>query len=229
MRQARKSKPPAGKSKAPARRPQQRSLDTRDRLVEAALQVFASHGFEGATTREIARRAGVALAALPYHFSTKEALWKAAADRIFARLADTFRRRFEGLEGVDTPTRLRLVLGDFVRFQAAHPELHRFMIQEGIARSPRLEWLVETHIRPIHDAVRAMVEEAQRSGMTPLGRPEHLHYMLIGAASSVYALAAEFELLTGQDPSDERLVEEHVATLERLYFPGSEARAARVR
>jgi AcrR family transcriptional regulator len=222
MRQARKAK-------TPKRRPQQRSLDTRDCLVEAALQVFASHGFEGATTREIARRAGVALAALPYHFNTKEALWKAAADRIFGRLNETFRKRFEGLAGVDTPTRLRLVLRDFVRFQAAHPELHRFMIQEGIARSPRLEWLVETHIRPIHDAVRAMVEAAQRSGLAPLGRPEHLHYMLIGAASSAYALAAEFELLTGEDPSTPALVEEHVATLERLFLPAAEARAARGR
>ncbi|MGH7288531.1 MAG: TetR/AcrR family transcriptional regulator, partial [Myxococcota bacterium] len=206
--------------------PQQRSLDTRERLVEAALQVFASHGFEGATTREIARRAGVALAALPYHFTTKEALWKAAADRIFGRLGDTFRRRFAGLEGVDTPTRLRLMLGDFVRFQAAHPELHRFMIQEGIAKTPRLEWLVETHIRPIYAFVRAMVESAQREGMAPLGRPEHLHYMLIGAASSVYALAAEFELLTGEHPSDDALVAEHVATLERLFFPAAPARVA---
>jgi AcrR family transcriptional regulator len=192
--------------------------------VEAALQAFASYGFDGATTREIARRAGAALAALPYHFTTKEELWKAAADRIFGLLNDTFRKRFEGLEGVDLPTRLRLVLRDFVRFQAAHPELHRFMIQEGIAPGPRLEWLVEKHIRPIHAFVRAMVEAAQREGMTPLGRPEHLHYMLIGAASSVYALAAEFELLNGADPTSEALVAEHVATLERLFFPAAQPR-----
>ena len=92
------------------------------------------------------------------------------------------------------------------------------MIQEGIGKSPRLAWLVETHIRPIYDFVRALVEAAQGAGMAPLGRPEHLHYMLIGAASSVYALAAEFELLTGQDPTDEKLVAQHVATLERLFF-----------
>jgi hypothetical protein len=99
------------------------------------------------------------------------------------------------------------------------------MIQEGIARSPRLEWLVETHIRPIVAAVRGMVEAAQRAGLAPLGRPEHLHYMLIGAASSVYALAAEFELVTGEDPRDAALVDEHVAALERLFFRGAERRA----
>jgi AcrR family transcriptional regulator len=213
--------PRAQKSRPPGRRPQRRSLETRERLVEAALRVFAGHGFEGATTREIARRAGVALAALPYHFTTKEALWRAAADRVFGRLGETFRRRLAALEGVDLPTRLRLILRDFLLFQVANPDLHRFMIQEGIARTPRLEWLVETHIRPIYDAVRRLVLAAQDAGVSPPGRPEHLHYMLIGAVSSVYALAAEFELLTGASPSQPALVEEHIAALERLFFPRS--------
>jgi AcrR family transcriptional regulator len=217
MRQARNPRPRPARSRRP-RRPQQRSLDTRERLVEAALHVFADHGFAGASTREIARRADVALAALPYHFTTKEALWRAAADRIFGLLGETFRRRLEGLEGVDPRTRLRLLLRDFVRFQARHPELHRFMIQEGIGKSPRLAWLVETHIRPIYEYVRSLTEDAQRAGFARIGRPVHVHYMLIGAASSIYALAAEVELLTGLDPTDERLVSEHVATLERLFL-----------
>src|SRR5262245_42495318 len=170
MRQARKTKPPA-------RRPQQRSVETRDKLVEAALAVFASHGFEGATTREIARRAGVALAALPYHFTTKEALWQAAADRVFGRLTESFARRLAGLEGVAAPTRLRLLLRDFVRFQAQNPEFHRFMLREGMTETPRLAWLVAKHVRPLYDAVRVMVKEAQAAGLTPAGRPELLHYM----------------------------------------------------
>jgi len=113
--QARVKRPrPTRRARPAERRPQQRSVETRDRLVDAALQEFATHGFEGATTREIARRAGVALAALPYHFTTKEALWRAAADRIFALLSETFRARFTGLEGVDLTTRLRLILPELL-------------------------------------------------------------------------------------------------------------------
>lgn len=210
------------------RSPQQRSADTRERLLEAALEVFAAHGFAGASTREIARRAGVALAALPYHFTTKEALWRAVADRIFARLAATIGRRLEGLAGVDRPTQLRLVLREFVCFSAAHPELHRFMLHEGFVASPRLAWLVETHVRPIYDFVRGMALEAQQAGLAPLGRPEHLHYILIGAATSAYVLRAEYRLLTGEDPRDEALVALHVATLERMFFPGATPAAASV-
>jgi hypothetical protein len=92
------------------------------------------------------------------------------------------------------------------------------MIQEGIGKSPRLAWLVETHIRPIYEFVRTMTADAQREGFAALGRPEHIHYILIGAAASIYALGAEFELLTGRDPTDEGLVAEHVATLERMFL-----------
>lgn len=203
------------------RRLQQRSADTRDRLIDAALDVFAAHGFDGATTREIARRAGVALAALPYHFTTKDALWRAAADRIFERLASITAARLDGLDGVDRPTQLRLILREFVRFSASHPELHRFMIHEGFVASPRLAWLVETHVRPLYDSVRGLAEEAQRAGLAPPGRPEHLHYILIGAATSAYVLRAEYQLLTGDDPREEELIAAHVATLERMFFPGA--------
>jgi AcrR family transcriptional regulator len=194
-------------------------VDTRERLVDAALAVFGDVGFEGASTREIARRAGVALAALPYHFTTKDVLWRAAADRIFGDLTTRIGRRLEGLDGVDRATQLRLILREFVHFSAERPELHRFMMQVAFTRSERLAWLVETHVRPMYDFVRTIAVEAQRQGFAPVGRPEHLHYILIGAATSAYVMRAEFQLLTGADPCSASLVDEHAAALERMFFP----------
>ncbi|MBW2241190.1 MAG: TetR/AcrR family transcriptional regulator, partial [Deltaproteobacteria bacterium] len=136
---------------------QQRSLDTRDSLVGAALREFAKRGFDGASTRAIAKRAGVAQSAVPYHFSTKEALWRAAADRIFDIFRSQLDARLAGLEGVDESTRTRLVLIDFVRLVAKHPELHRFMLQEGVERTARLEWLVATHVRPFLQWFRELI------------------------------------------------------------------------
>ena len=240
MRQGRSAKPStpvrtklkARSRRAPARvprgerRPQQRSVDTRERLVDAALAVFGDLGFEGASTREIARRAGAALAALPYHFTTKDALWRAAADRIFGELTARIGRRLDGLDGVDRATQLRLVLREFVRFSAERPELHRFMMQVAFTSSDRLAWLVETHVRPMYDFVNAITLDARKKGLGPTGLPAHLHYILIGAATSPYVMRAEFELLTGTDPCSDALIDEHVATLERLFFPVAPAREA---
>lgn len=227
-RPARSSSPPRSRraappAKPPARRPQQRSVDTRERLVDAALAVFGDLGFEGASTREIARRAGVALAALPYHFTTKDALWRAAADRIFGELTARIGRRLEGLDGVDRATQLRLVLREFVRFSAERPELHRFMMQVAFTRSDRLAWLVETHVRPMYDFVNTITLDARKKGLAPAGRPEHLHYILIGAATAPYVMRAEFELLTGSDPCSDTLIDEHVATLERMFLAATSA------
>lgn len=57
---------------------------TRDRLLKAAIEVFSTAGFVGATTREIARVAGVNEVTLFRHFQSKEQLLSAVAQHITA-------------------------------------------------------------------------------------------------------------------------------------------------
>lgn len=59
--------------------------EARLRILEAALRAFGAHGFKGATTRQIADEAGVALPALKYYFGGKEGLYLACAGEIVAR------------------------------------------------------------------------------------------------------------------------------------------------
>ena len=47
---------------------------------------FGAKGFDGASTRSIARRADAHQPQINYHFASKEALWAAAVDHLFARL-----------------------------------------------------------------------------------------------------------------------------------------------
>ena len=115
----------------------------RTNLIDAAMVEFAGHGFEGASTRAIAARAGAHQPQINYHFESKEALWYAVMDRMMeeidaAVLTDDLEPRAAVVE---------LIRG-LVRFAAARPELNRIMIQEASAPSDRLTWLVETHVRP---------------------------------------------------------------------------------
>lgn len=59
--------------------------EARLRILEAALRAFGANGFKGATTRQIADDAGVALPALKYYFGGKEGLYLACAEEIVAR------------------------------------------------------------------------------------------------------------------------------------------------
>jgi AcrR family transcriptional regulator len=209
------------RSVARARRAvQQRATDTRDRIVAAALEVFAECGFDGARTRDIAARARVNQGLITYHFASKEALWKAAADRIFARLGDDFGRRLEALRDVEPVARLRAVARHFVRFAAEHPELHRFMVEEGRSDGPRLQWLVDRYVRPLYEASRELIEAAQREGALPRTHPVHLHYILLGAATHLFVNAAEVRRLTGEDPMRKDMIEAHAdAVISLLLGP----------
>lgn len=61
---------------------QDRGAETRAQLIEAALDIFGRTGFEGATTRIIAKEANANLAAIVYHFGSKEALHLAVAEHV---------------------------------------------------------------------------------------------------------------------------------------------------
>jgi AcrR family transcriptional regulator len=56
---------------------------TRDRLLKVALDVFAEAGYDGASVREICKRAGTNVASLNYHWSSKERLWQAVCEDCF--------------------------------------------------------------------------------------------------------------------------------------------------
>jgi AcrR family transcriptional regulator len=60
---------------------------TAARILDAAEEMFAEQGYAGASTREMARRAGVPFGAVHYHWGSKPLLWEA----VYARLADRAR------------------------------------------------------------------------------------------------------------------------------------------
>ena len=57
-----------------------RGDETRLRIIEAAIESFGEHGFDGASTRDIAARAGVNAPALQYYFENKEGVYRACAE-----------------------------------------------------------------------------------------------------------------------------------------------------
>lgn len=68
---------------------------TRDRLLKAAIEVFSTEGYVGATTREIARIAEVSEVTLFRHFQSKEQLLSAVAQHITALRAEAFTHQDE--------------------------------------------------------------------------------------------------------------------------------------
>src|SRR6478672_1964723 len=173
--------------------------ETRRVILAAALDLFSERSFDGASTRLIAERAGVTQPLLNYHFAGKEELWRAAVDDLFERFRTSTQHRLSGLRGVDEVTIAKLMVRHFVEFSAANPELHRIIMQESKRAGGRLDWMVETHVRPLYENAVAMFERLAASGEIAPVAPAHLYYLLTGAGATVFVMAPECQRLTGVD------------------------------
>ena len=146
---------------------------------------------------------------LNYHFAGKEELWRAAVDDLFERFRTSMQRRLSGLRGVDEVTIAKLMVRHFVEFSAANPQLHRIIMQESKRAGGRLDWLGETHVRPMYENAVAIFERlAARGKLAPVA-PAHLYYLLTGAGATVFVMAPECQRLTGVDPFAPEFVAAH--------------------
>lgn len=75
---------------------------TRMRIIDAAIELFGRHGYEGTSVMSIADRVGISDAGVLYHFSTKHDLFVAVLDEFTTAQADTFRDLVQpgGLEAI---------------------------------------------------------------------------------------------------------------------------------
>ena len=184
---------------------------------------FAAKGFDGASTRSIAQRVDAHQPQINYHFASKDALWAAAVDHLFDQLRDQLGNP-PLPDGIDDPARLAAAFADgvrrFVRFAAAHPELNRIMVHEATRDSDRLRWMVERHVQPLYDAIRAAWQRLRDAGIAAPIDPTMVHYVIVGAASLPYVNAPEARILTGVEPADPAHVGAHADGLVRTLLPG---------
>lgn len=198
----------------------------RRQLVEAAVQEFAAHGFDGASTRATAARVGAHQPQINYHFDSKEALWRAAVDHLFGLLHSDLDDVGLDLDTIGELTVVELAgrFGDavrrFVRFAARHPELNRIMIHEGCTATDRLRWLTEQHVRPLHALITAIWSRLRGAGIAAPVPVEVVHHVLVGAASLPYVVSAEVELLGFGTPTEPRWVQAHADGLVATLLPG---------
>lgn len=205
------------------RRRQQRSIDTRERILEAAAEEFAEMGFAGASTRRVSERASIQHSLVTYHFKSKDGLWRAVMSSLNDRFTQIYRSRLEGLRGVDAATKLRLFFEDFIRFSAVNPNYHWLMAYEASTGGRRLDWLADRYVKPFFKVLIGLIRDAQKAGGFIKGDPQHLVTLFFGAATHAFMISAAVKKATGRDPNSLGYLEEHVKLCVRMFIPESRA------
>jgi AcrR family transcriptional regulator len=100
------------------------SVDTKTRILDTAERLFAAQGFAATSLRSVTSEAGVNLAAVHYHFGSKEGLIRAVFGRRFDPVNTERLELLEALEAGSRPT-VEQLLGAFIRpaTRLAHPSV----------------------------------------------------------------------------------------------------------
>ena len=94
-------------------------------------------------------------------------------------------------------------------------------MQESKADGPRMDYLVDRHVRPIYQRTTTMFENLARQGAVPAIPASHLYYILTGAGATMFVLAPECRRLSSLDPSDDSVIEAHADAVCLLLFGSS--------
>ncbi|MCO4811166.1 MAG: TetR/AcrR family transcriptional regulator [Gammaproteobacteria bacterium] len=204
----------------PSRKQQQRSIVTQQKLLDAAIAAFSENGFKGTSTRDIAERAGVHHPLITYHFKNKDQLWRAAADRVFRDFRRSLAASLEDHQKESPKQRMASMIRAYVYYAKSQPALHKVIVQEASYPSPRLDWLVETHLKPFFDASFAMFTELQALDIAVKGNPRLLFNMIRLSSGGLLALGQELQASSGIDVNDDATLDEIADLIVSVFLPG---------
>lgn len=136
------------------------TADARQRLLEAAEEAFADHGFDSATVRDICRRAGANIAAINYYFGDKERLYIEAVKyaHTCATHSDTFPKPDPG---APPAAKLERFIREMVRrmHAPARPTSMKLMMREMAAPGKAAHVVVQEFIQPMAFALWDILRE----------------------------------------------------------------------
>src|ERR1700688_4321388 len=197
---------------------QQRSLETRGAILDAAIAEFAEGGFEGASIRAIADRLGLQHPLITYHFRSKDILWRAAAGHAFAQIRNEGDMSAPEGSYLSPLARLRQEYATLFRYTVAFPEFHRFMRQETLTNNPRLKWVAEAVLAPLLERLLPQIIEAQKQGLLPAVDPILFHYMMVSLTATLSEFGPEMRVTSGLSSENPKVVEAYWRLVDEMVF-----------
>jgi AcrR family transcriptional regulator len=138
-------------------------VDSAAEIRHAAAELFARHGYEGASLQDIAERVGVTKQTLLYHYPSKEALRLAVLEQVFAH----FRERLPQMLAAVTSghDRFEALTRELLSFFEADEDRARLLVRELLDHPVEMRKLLAENLRPWVLLVSQYIREGVRSGV----------------------------------------------------------------
>lgn len=139
---------------------------TKDRIIQAATKLFAAQGFEGTSTKEICIAADVNIAAIHYHFESKEGLLRHILESFGISSLSTIQRILEPPETAEEfRVRLRMYVEETLDNFLAQPELWRIVCQEAELFQERSVDVFRRTFTKKHQVLEDFLAHAKKKGI----------------------------------------------------------------
>lgn len=140
------------------------SSATRENILEVATEEFAAKGLSGARVDTIAEKTRTTKRMIYYHFQSKEKLYEAVLEQIYAKFSNSFASfDFKGLSPDEAITQL---IGVAFDFDDAHPQFIRLVVIENIHYGNYIKKIaaIKKNFKNAMGALDEIVERGQREG-----------------------------------------------------------------
>jgi len=198
-----------------------------EKILQAAESVFAKKGFAGASTAEIARKAGVPKANLHYYFRTKQDLYASVLDAILEVWLDALD------EEVVAEADPAIALGNYIaRKMAASrdaPEPSRLWAIEVIGGARHVQPFLRNRLRRLVKEKSAVIEGWIAAGKLKPVDPAHLLFMIWATTQTYADFAAQIAAVLDKKSLDDSVFAAATRTVTDLVLNGTGARPARVK
>ena len=189
---------------------------TRAAILDAAAEVFADRGFDGASLRDLAEAAGVTRSLIHHHFGSKEELWESVVDRFFMdygrRQAEILARPHLQADGLEESART------LFRFLAKNP---RFVRLHSWANTSESDAPIRASRQQLAlQAVERLEEMQQRGDMRSDIRPASVLIAMFNLVEHWFQAHTTLAKRLGDEmPSESEFLEDLVRVLIRGIQP----------
>ena len=195
--------------------------ENRERILRAALEVFARDGFRGATVDGIAVVAGMSKPNLLYYFPSKDQIYRTVLEQLLETWLDPLRE----IDADGDP--LREISGYIERkieMARDFPQESRLFANEMLRGAPILKDILETDLKSMVDEKAAVLRGWAKDGQIAPIDPYHLIFAIWATTQHYADFDAQVQAVLGPEMSGEGRFNDAASALKQLFFNGLKPR-----
>lgn len=188
-----------------------------ERILEAALDVFSSNGFRGATIDQIAEAAGMSKPNLLYYFRTKDAIHRQLIDRVLFTWLDPL-RAFDAMGNPESE--IRSYIRRKLEMSRDFPRESRLFANEILQGAPHIEDELKGPLKELVDEKADVIRSWAKAGKIARCDPYHLIFSIWSTTQHYADFDVQVRAVLGQNLSGEGRFDDAARFLEDLFLRG---------